>query len=89
MPVKRAAGFLMVRIKGKAFLLSWGFLAGKISSVNVEPPRLDHETIDRINRMWDSLTVEQKMPYQDKALPKSTQQTGRYLVPGIIGAAGI
>ena len=31
MPVKRAAGFLMVRTKGKAFLLSWGFVAGKIS----------------------------------------------------------
>ena len=40
------------------------------SSVNVEPPRLDHETIDRINRMWDNMTGEQKMPYQDKALPK-------------------
>ena len=46
-----------------------------------EPPTLDHETIDRINRMWDSMTGEQKMPYQDKALPKFTQQTGRYLVP--------
>jgi hypothetical protein len=51
------------------------------SSVNVEPPRLDHETIDRINRMWDSMTGEQKMPYQDRALPKFTQQTGKYLVP--------
>ena len=50
------------------------------SSVNVEPPRLDHETIDRINRMWDNMTGEQKMPYQDKALPKFTQQTGRYIV---------
>jgi hypothetical protein len=34
MPVKRAAGFLMVRTKGKAFLLSWGFVAGKISYYN-------------------------------------------------------
>jgi hypothetical protein len=31
--------------------------------------------------MWDSMTWEQKMPYQDKALPKFTQQTGRYMVP--------
>ena len=51
------------------------------SSVNVEPPRLDHETIDRINRMWDNMTGEQKMPYQYKALPKFTQRTGRYMVP--------
>ena len=48
---------------------------------SVTETRLDHETIDRINRMWDSMTGEQKMPYQDKALPKFTQQTGRYLVP--------
>ena len=51
---------------------------GISASVNA---RLSHEDISRINDMWENMTGEQRMPYQDKALPKFEQQSGRYKVP--------
>jgi len=49
------------------------------SSVNVEPPRLPHADIDRINSLWDAIT--DKAPYEATALPKFEQQVGKYKIP--------
>ena len=49
------------------------------SSVNVEPPRLPHADIDRINSLWDAIT--DKAPYEATALPKFEQQVDKYKIP--------
>ncbi len=47
----------------------------------VTEPRLDHETMTRINAMWDIMSNEQRTPFEATALPKFEKQVGKYKVP--------
>jgi len=47
----------------------------------VTEPRLDHETMTRINAMWDTMSNEQRTPFEATALPKFEKQVGKYKVP--------
>jgi hypothetical protein len=54
-----------------------------------EPPRLSHADMSRLNDMWDAMTGEQRIPFEETALPKFESQTGKHKVPLHLLAKGV
>ena len=59
------------------------------SQLVTEPPRLSHADMSRLNDMWEAMTGEQRIPFEETALPKFESQTGKHKVPLHLLAKGV